>query len=796
MESKIAVSEEFCKALEALPAPVMVMDKELHISYLNASCLKLLKARKEDVLGKRCADLIRTPACDTEKCLAKRCMREGKEFTGDSIAKLTWGEVPVRATGAVIKDPNGEIIGYVEHIMDISKEVEIAKEISRLTEESNKGNFSARADESKFSGNYASIVQAFNKTMDAVVDKIFWYEQILDAIPFPISVTDLNMNTTFINNASEKVLKRSRADMVGKHCSEWRGPICGTKECGIVKMREAGIPRTYTNRGGKHTQIDVAYIKNAKGEPIGHIEVLQDVTAQQRVALYQKKEVERVAHNLNLLAQGVLDLDVKVEEADEYTKETKENFQRINSSISQVKEALVRLTKDMRMLTDAAKEGALSTRADANRHEGEYRAIVQGVNDTLDAVIKPIEEAMRVAQAYAEGDMTARVSIETKGDLLRFSQSLDMIGESLTELLKEVNRSVDLVQSTAQDLASSAEEMNASTEQVSSAIQQISKGAQSQAAAVDETAKVMAEISTASEKVVSNASSASESAKRSSDSARRGRATVETTVKKMREVEKVVQESASVIEGLGRRSEEIGEIVDVITNISDQTNMLALNAAIEAARAGEQGRGFAVVAEEVKNLAEDSREAAERIAKMIKEVQAETAKAVESMKRGTRETSEGLQMVDATGKAFEEIAVLASKVDELLSGLMSMMMQQKEGTQRAAKAVDGIASIAEETASASEESASSTEQLTASMEDLTARAQTLAELASKLKEMSSRFNIGLEETESPGLSAQAKEGKQKNAFKTTQKAGGKGEKLKVPTKVKEALSKRGIVVES
>ncbi|MCU0860807.1 MAG: methyl-accepting chemotaxis protein, partial [Methanomassiliicoccales archaeon] len=600
MDSKTATSEDICTALEAVPTPVMVVDKELRVSYMNASCLKLLGSRKEDVLGKRCAELIRTPACDTEKCLAKRCMREGKEFTGDTVAKLPCGNVPVRATGAVLRDAKGEAVGFVEHIVDISKELEITGEVKRLTEESKKGNFSVRADQAKFAGNYQAIVHALNQTMDVVVDRIYWYEQILDAVPFPISVTDLGMNTTFINAPSEKVLKRSRADMLGKHCSEWKGPICGTKDCGIVKMKENGNPRTYTNRGGKHTQIDVAFIRNAKGEPIGHIEVLQDVTAQQRVA-----------HNLGQLAKGNLDLDVKVEEADEYTKETRENFLKINASLSQVMEAVAKLTVDARLLTDAAKDGELSTRADASKHEGEYRSIVQGVNETLDAVIKPIEEAMRVAQSYAEGDMTARVSVETKGDLLRFARSLDMIGESLTELLTEVNRSVDMVQGTSQDLASSAEEMNASTEQVSSAIQQISKGAQNQAAAVDETAKVMAEISTATEKVVSNASSATESAKRSSESARKGKATVETTVKKMREVEKVVQESASVIEGLGKRSEEIGEIVDVITNISDQTNMLALNAAIEAARAGEQGRGFAVVAEEVKNLAEDSREAAE-----------------------------------------------------------------------------------------------------------------------------------------------------------------------------------------
>ena len=139
----------------------------------------------------------------------------------------------------------------------------------------------------------------------------------------------------------------------------------------------------------------------------------------------------------------------------------------------------------------------------------------------------------------------------------------------------------------------------------------------------------MKEMSTSVTEVVNKANMASQAAGKANDSAGTGKIAVDKTVTKMKEISQVVDESAKVIEILGKRSEEIGEIVSVITGISDQTNLLALNAAIEAARAGEQGRGFAVVAEEVKNLAEDSREAAERIAKMIKEVQSETAKAVE-----------------------------------------------------------------------------------------------------------------------------------------------------------------------
>jgi methyl-accepting chemotaxis protein len=357
-----------------------------------------------------------------------------------------------------------------------------------------------------------------------------------------------------------------------------------------------------------------------------------------------------------------------------------------------------------------------------------------------------------------------------------------------------VESAVEMVSSTSQELASSAEEMNASTEQVSSAIQEISKGSQSQAAQVEETAKIMVDISTSVDNVVKRTNAATDAAKKASDSAINGKGTVKDTVTKMQGIQSVTQEAAAVIEVLGKRSEEIGEIVDVITGISDQTNLLALNAAIEAARAGEQGRGFAVVAEEVKNLAEDSREAAERIAKMIKEVQMETSKAVQSMKRGTSEAASGMAIVEMAGKAFADIAEMTVVTANEVTAIAALMAEQKDGTGRAAKSVDGVASIAEETASSAQESAASTEELTASMEDMTARAQALAEMAENLSVMASRFKFNINDDEPEPVAAPVKKADVRKPAATNIKKVPEATNTKVamPSKVKEALSRRGI----
>jgi methyl-accepting chemotaxis protein len=352
-----------------------------------------------------------------------------------------------------------------------------------------------------------------------------------------------------------------------------------------------------------------------------------------------------------------------------------------------------------------------------------------------------IDEIARVSSEVADGNLAAGYEVELKKDFGRISEANTRMIASLSELISQLQESASVLAATSQELASSSEEMNASTQQVSSAIQQISKGSQSQAVQVEETAKVMKELSRAVEEVALRAQSAASLGKETIQTSESGRKAVRETVGKMQAIQKVVNNSASSIGALGKRSEEIGQIVNFITNITDQTNLLALNAAIEAARAGEQGRGFAVVADEVKNLAEESREAAEKIARMVKDIQAETASAVAAMQVGTREVEDGMHAVEATDNAFGDILSRARAVSEETASISSASQQMKAGTERVAKAMDNVASIAEETASASEESASSTEELTASMEEMTARAQELSNMSLGLQKSAGRFRL-------------------------------------------------------
>jgi len=164
-----------------------------------------------------------------------------------------------------------------------------------------------------------------------------------------------------------------------------------------------------------------------------------------------------------------------------------------------------------------------------------------------------------------------------------------------------------------------------------------------------------------------------------------------------------VEESAEVVQGLGERSKQIGEIVSVITGIAEQTNLLTLNAAIEAARAGEAGRGFAVVADEVKNLAEESKGAAEKISTLIKETQSETERAVKSMEAGTAEVEEGANIVNEALVALENIAAGSQEVANMVEEISASTQQQQVGIENVVKSIDGIAAVAQESAAGTQE---------------------------------------------------------------------------------------------
>ena len=201
---------------------------------------------------------------------------------------------------------------------------------------------------------------------------------------------------------------------------------------------------------------------------------------------------------------------------------------------------------------------------------------------------------------------------------------------------------------------------------------------------------------------------------------------VNETIKGMNRISEVVQNSAEIVQQLGRSSGHIGEIVQVIDDIADQTNLLALNAAIEAARAGEQGRGFAVVADEVRKLAERTTKATKEIALMIIQIQKDTQSAVVSMEKGTKEVESGRKLADKAGESLKEIIAGAQSVVDIISQVAAASEEQSATSEQISKSIEAISSV-------TQQSTEGVQQVAKATEDLSRLTHNLQNLVKKFK---------------------------------------------------------------
>jgi methyl-accepting chemotaxis protein len=318
----------------------------------------------------------------------------------------------------------------------------LVSDANMLSEAATHGNFDIRADVSRHQGDFQKIVAGVNATLDTVVDKVVWYEAIIDAVPFPIHVIDMDMNWTMLNKAFEKLMVETgivpdRKAAVGKPCCSADANICNTEKCGIRQLQR-GTGESFFDWHGAHCKQDTSYLLNKKSEKIGYVEVVTDLTPILRNRDYTHCEIERMAENLTKLAAGNLELNLQVKDADQYTETTKEDFLKINDNLGKVKEAVGSMIDDTNMLVTATLEGKLSTRADAGKHQGDFRKVVSGINDTLDAVVNPLKMAADNMARIGRGDIPPKITDNYHGDFNEIKEDLNQCIDELQGLV-EIN---------------------------------------------------------------------------------------------------------------------------------------------------------------------------------------------------------------------------------------------------------------------------------------------------------------------------------------------------------------------
>jgi methyl-accepting chemotaxis protein len=621
---------------------------------------------------------------------------------GEALRKFAQGDTSVQVEPAPGDADTAHVRATFEKLAEmfdtcVKAVSSMVADAAALSDAAIAGKFSTRADASKHLGDYRKIVQGVNETLDVVVDKLNWYQSIIDAVQFPIHVIDKDMKWVFLNKAFEKLMVenkiiRSREDAPGMPCSSARANICKTDNCGLVQLSK-GNGETYFDWNGQNCKQESSKLTNLKGEHVGFVEVVQDLTPIVRAKNYTNTEVLRLASNLVQIAKGDLSVDLKLPEADNFTQEVRGQFAKINDSLvevvnainqqanaaqgiaegdlsvainvrsendvlakslARITESLKSLVADAGMLAKAAASGRVGTRADASKHHGDYRKVIEGVNQTLESIVEPL-----------------RITAENASTLASASEELTAVSQSMATSAGETATQANAVSAASDQVSKNVSSVAAATEQMQASIREISKNANDSA------------------RVAKNAVSVAHS--------------TNDTMKK-----------------LGTSSREIGNVIKVINSIAQQTNLLALNATIEAARAGEAGKGFAVVANEVKELAKQTAKATDEIGQKIDAIQGDTKGAVMAIEEISGIIDQINDISNSIASAVEEQTATTNEISRSVG-------EASQGVNEIAKNIGGVATSAKNTTTGANDSK------TASLE--------LSQMATRLQESVSRFTF-------------------------------------------------------
>jgi methyl-accepting chemotaxis protein len=591
------MADEKIENLNTLPTPVLAMDTDFTITFINPAGASVVGSTPDEVLGKKCYDLFKTPHCKTEKCACARAMKTDSVVTEQTIARPAEGVIiPIKYTGAPIKDAKGNIKGALEYVLDMTDEV---------------------------------------RQKQAADEKI----DNLNTIPTPILSIDTDFNITFMNPAGAAVVGSTPDEVIGKKCYDlFKTPHCKTEKCACSRAMKTDsvVTETTIARPAEGVIIPIKYtgapIKDAKGNIKGALEYVLDMTEEAK----QKQAADEKIENLNTIPTPIMSID------------TDYNVTFMNPAGAAVlgstpDEAIGRKCYDLfrtdhcrtekcacsqAMRTDTVVHAQATAKPNGKVMPVKYTASpIKDAKGNIKGALEYItdvtaEKAVEKLISDAVGDVDSLVN-ESKHQMVQASLKVDEMNALIDEEAKTLVGSLKMVKDM---VASSSEMLSLSTESNQLAVD-LSKEAET------------------------------------------GKAAGKNAEQKLIEINNTMQKNNEMVSGLVSELEKISGFVDIIKDIASKTNLLAFNAAIEAARAGDAGRGFAVVADEVRKLAENSSKSAIDISNIVKQVEKDSLQTINAMQSGMTMLGDGGKVINTALVSMETISkgigTISRSVDNL-----------------------------------------------------------------------------------------------------------------------------------
>jgi methyl-accepting chemotaxis protein len=577
-----------------------------------------------------------------------------------------------------IKDGDNTSLSYAINLVSMSIKAMVQDTVS-LGKQAVEGNLTARADPSKHQGDFRKVVEGVNATLDSVI-------------------APLNIAANYVDNIS-------KGNIPAKITESYNGDFNAIKN-NLNQCIDA-INALVT---------DANHLANVAAA--GQLSTRADATKHQgdfrKIIEGVNNTLDAVVSPLNIAAKYVDNIS-KGNIPAKITESYNGDFNAIKNNLNQCIDAINALVTDANHLANAAAAGQLSTRADSTKHQGDFRKIIEGVNNTLNSVIGPLNVAANCVDEISKGNIPSKITEQYHGDFNKIKNNLNTCIDAVNKLVNDANmlavaaadgritvradanqhqgdfrKVVEGVNATLETIVApifaikqAIEAINSAADEIATGNNDLSQRTEQQASSLEETASSMEELSSTVKQNAVNATQANELAIAASGVAVKGGIAVSQVVITMANI----NQSARKIE----------DIISVIDGIAFQTNILALNAAVEAARAGEQGRGFAVVAGEVRNLAHRSSTAAKEIKDLISD--------------SVSKTAEGTIQVENAGKTMDDVVSSVKRVSDIIAEIATASSEQSAGIDQVNAAVTSMDETTQQNAALVEQAAAASESL-------------------------------------------------------------------------------------